>query len=140
MNDRLSDSVRALIVEEQQRQSGQFVRDVDLATYLTKLGAHAEILADSSAERCRGFVAYYCNDAATKRAYITLVLVHPDDRGAGLGRTLVSCVLNLARERGFVSCGLEVGKDNPSARKLYASLGFCAAEDRGDKELWEVIL
>jgi ribosomal protein S18 acetylase RimI-like enzyme len=136
----LNDDVRALILAEQQRQAGQFITGVDVESYLVKLEAHAEILSDSVPGRCRGFVAYYCNDQATRRAYITLVLVHPDDRGSGLGRTLVECVLNLARQRGFGSCRLEVGKDNRPARHLYAGLGFRAIEDRGDKELWEVAL
>ena len=135
----LHDAVRALIVDEQQRQEGQFISDVDLDAYLEKLSGHAEILVNSTPDRCRGFVAYYCNDTATRRAYITLVLVHPDDRGAGIGRTLVGCVLNLARQRGFLSCRLEVGKDNRFARDLYGSLGFTVIEDRNQKELWEVV-
>jgi ribosomal protein S18 acetylase RimI-like enzyme len=136
----LHDAVRALIVDEQQRQAGQFISGVDLDAYLEKLGAHAEILVNSTPDRCRGFVAYYCNDTATRRAYITLVLVHPDDRGAGIGRTLVGCVLSLARQRGFLSCRLEVGRDNRFARDLYSSLGFRVIEDRDQKELWEVVL
>lgn len=139
MTFRLHDTVRALIVDEQQRQAGQFLSDVELDAYLVKLGAHADILVSSTPDRCRGFVAYYCNDTATRRAYITLVLVHPDDRGAGIGRSLVGCVLNLARQRGFLSCRLEVDKDNRSARDLYASLGFRIIEDRNQKELWEVV-
>jgi ribosomal-protein-alanine N-acetyltransferase len=135
----LHDAVRALIVDEQQRQAGQFISGVDLDAYLAKLCAHAELLANSTPDRCRGFVAYYCNDTATRCAYITLVLVHPDDRGAGIGRNLVECVLNLARQRGFLSCRLEVGKDNRFARELYGSLGFRVIEDRNQKELWEVV-
>ena len=134
----LSESIRSLILDEQARQGNRFVEDVDLETYLVKLGDHAEILSDSAGERCRGIVAFYCNDQTTKQAFITLVLVDPRDRGLGIGRTLVAGVLDIARRRGITSCRLEVAKRNDTAHAMYLALGFRVIEDRAHKDLLEI--
>lgn len=133
-------AVRALIVDEQARQHGRFIDVADLGAYLAKLAERGEMLTESAPDRCRGLVAFYCNDESTRQAYISLVVVHPSDRGGGLGRTLVGAVLEIARQRGFRSCRLEVTKDNEAAKTMYASLGFRAVDDRGQKELMEVAL
>lgn len=132
--------VADLIREEQARQENRFVEDVDFETYLAKLGDRAEVLSVSHADRCRGLVAFYANDHATKQAFITLVLVAPGDRGAGLGRSLVACVLELVKRRGFTSCRLEVATGNTAAHAMYRQLGFHAVEHRAGKDLLEIQL
>ena len=134
------DSIRTLIAEEQQRQQGRFLDGVDVSAYLAKLEARAEILSESTQDRCRGFVAFYCNDETTWQAYITLVLIDPRDRGRGLGRALVAAVLDIARRRGYRTCRLEVSEDSAAARDLYASMGFSAVEQRAGRHLLEVAL
>jgi len=136
----LPDSIRSLILDEQARQANRFIEGVDLDDYLNKLGAMAEILSDSTAGRCRGFVAYYCNDLATKQVFVTLVLVNPLDRGLGIGGALLSCVLALARARGFTSCRLEVSRDNEPAQAFYRSLGFRHVGGGSAKDVLEVAL
>ena len=85
-------------------------------------------------------VAFYANDEATKQAFITLVLVDTGDRGLGIGRALVACVLDIVKRRGFESCRLEVAKDNAAAHAMYRTLGFQRVVDRGHKDLLEIIL
>lgn len=136
----LSEAIKSLIRDEQARQNGCFIQDVDLDTYLAKLDDKAEMIADSIAERCRGFVAFYCNDLHTKTAYITLVLVHPLDRELGIGRALMAYVLSTARRRGFRCCRLEVSKDNQTANTFYRSQGFRLIGERDKKYLLELDL
>lgn len=136
----LDESIKAMIINEQTRQSNRFIEGVDLEAYLERLGERAEILADTRAGRCHGFVAFYCNDLATRQAYITLVLVDPQDRATGLGRALVIGVLEICRRRGFVSCRLEVRKDNAAALGMYRALGFASIEQRATTELLELAL
>jgi ribosomal protein S18 acetylase RimI-like enzyme len=133
-------SIRSLILDEQARLDNQFIEGVDLESYLRKLGDTAEILSDCVAGRCRALVAFYCNDTTTRQAYITLVLVDPGHRGAGLGRALVGGVLDIARRRGFTSCRLEVAKRNDAARAMYDAIGFRVVEDRVVKDLLEIAL
>lgn len=136
----LTEAIKTMIRDEQDRQSGRFVEGVDLETYLRKLEAHAEVVTDSLAGRCRGFVAFYCNDVASRQAYISLVLVDPQDRAAGLGRKLVARVLEICRERGFVSCRLEVRKDNAAALGMYQALGFAPVGERANADVLELPL
>lgn len=135
----LFNSIKTLILKEQSRQNGQFIK-VELDAYLAKLEANAEIVSDVIDGRCRGFVAYYCNDVQTKIAYITLVLVDPQDRGLGLGQALTAFVLSIAKYRGYMACRLEVNKANQVAYNMYLSNGFSLVEDRGEMYLLEVIL
>lgn len=136
----MTDPIKTLILEEQARQSNRFIEGVDLDAYLRRLDERAEVLSDCEAARCRGFVAYYCNNAASKQAYITLVLVAPQDRETGLGRALVTAVLDICRRRGFTTCRLEVRSDNAAALAMYQSLGFTQAEERDGKRLLEIAL
>lgn len=134
----LPESIRSLIQDEQTRQENRFIEDVDLDEYLAKLAERAEILLDCVGGRCRGFVAFYCNDESTKQAYITLALVDPRDRGLGIGRALVACVLDLAKRRGFTSCRLEVARHNEAVHAMFLSMGFRVVETRPNKHLFEI--
>lgn len=136
----LTETVKTLIREEHARQPDRFLDGIDLDAYLRRLDERAEIHADHEGARCRGLVAFYCNNTATRQAYITLVLVAPQDRASGLGRALVSAVLDTCRSRGFATCGLEVRGDNLPALALYESLGFTLVEQRAGKQLLEMTL
>ena len=136
----LSEPIRSLVLEEQSRQGDRFIEGVDLDRYLAKLDAHAEILSDCTNGRCRGVVAFYCNDLSTRTAFITLVVVDPRDREHGVGRALVHAALELARGRGFTSCRLEVASHNDAAQSLYRSLGFRPVQSNATKDLLEVEL
>lgn len=131
--------MRALILDEQARNS-HFVEVEDLNGYLDKLGSRAEILSDTREGRCLGFVAFYANDLQTRRAFITLVLVVPEARGAGLGSALVKGALAICRARGFGSCELEVRQDNVAALATYQSLGFTLAGHHDGKSRLEIRL
>ncbi|WP_165826120.1 GNAT family N-acetyltransferase [Rhizobium wuzhouense] len=52
------------------------------------------------------------------------MIVDPDHAGQGVGRHLVTAILQSARARGFRSVLLEVGIRNVEARRLYESAGF----------------
>ncbi len=135
----LPEPIQSLIRDEQARQGNRFIEG-DLEAYLTKLGDLAEIVSDSIEGRCRGFVAFYCNDQATKRVFITSVLVDPRDRGLGIGRALVACVMALSKRRGFTTCRLEVASSNEAAQALYLSMGFRAVGHRGHSDVLEIAL
>ena len=55
---------------------------------------------------------------------IQTIAVHPEARGAGQGRRLMTALLDEAQDRGVREVFLEVRADNPVARGLYESLGF----------------
>ena len=62
--------------------------------------------------------------------HITNVAVHPDFRGQGLARALISELLSLCRKDGITSFTLEVRESNIVAQQLYKSFGFSKSGKR----------
>lgn len=135
--DGIQEKIHQLIVAEQVRQKGQFV-DVDIEEYIAKLFDKARFVISAERDVCHGFVAYYCNDEASRTAYITLVLVAPSARKEGLAQSLVSFVLDAVRRKNFSQCLLEVHKANIAALRLYEKLGFSVSEERASKYLLRI--
>ncbi|MBO4337729.1 MAG: ribosomal protein S18-alanine N-acetyltransferase [Lachnospiraceae bacterium] len=76
-----------------------------------------------------GEVAGYCGVYLTgNEGYINNVAVCTKRQGTGIGRQLLSFMLQKAGERGMKACTLEVRPSNERALRLYHSLGF---EDAG---------
>lgn len=68
--------------------------------------------------------AGYSTFAAKPRWNVHDISVVPESRGQGVGRAMLSRVLDDARAAGCVAVTLEVRHDNAPARHLYSSLGF----------------
>jgi ribosomal-protein-alanine N-acetyltransferase len=65
-------------------------------------------------------------------ADLMTVAVHPDWRGGGTGRRLVTSLLSAAEERGVREVLLEVRADNAPAIALYTDVGFEPLSRRRD--------
>ncbi|WP_245796600.1 GNAT family N-acetyltransferase [Actinacidiphila alni] len=64
-----------------------------------------------------------------ERALIEAVRVHPDRRGAGLGREFLTWAIDRARARGCTLVQLTSRKHRTAAHRFYAALGFEATHD-----------
>ena len=62
--------------------------------------------------------------------HITNVAVHPEFRGKGIGKALISELLYLCRKDGITSFTLEVRESNIVAQNLYKSFGFTESGKR----------
>lgn len=60
-------------------------------------------------------------------AHVTMVAVHPDRWGQGLGSAVLEAVLAGARERGFTRAQLWTHETNLRAQRLYLRLGWTAS-------------
>jgi ribosomal-protein-alanine N-acetyltransferase len=69
-------------------------------------------------------VGYICLWEVADELHITNIAVHPDLRRRGVGRALLSAVLDDARQRALRLVVLEVRPSNVEARGLYESFGF----------------
>ncbi|MDH4442071.1 MAG: GNAT family N-acetyltransferase [Rhizobium sp.] len=67
-------------------------------------------------------------DLGDGTAELKRMIVDPAHAGQGVGRRLLTAILQSARARGYRSVLLEVGIRNVEARRLYESAGF---RDRG---------
>lgn len=61
--------------------------------------------------------------------YLAELYVVPEGRGRGLGRALLSAVIDVARDEGADHIDLGTSEDDVAARNLYESCGFTNRED-----------
>ncbi len=71
-----------------------------------------------------------CFWSILEEAHITLLAIHPDYQRQGLGRSLLSALLQLARAQGLERATLEVRPSNQAALSLYQKFGFQEAGRR----------
>lgn len=102
-------------------QTGRWIDDVTAAVRSGD-GALALALVDGRVEatglwrRRAGVFA--------RAADVEKVMAHPDARGLGLGRAVVSALIESARTAGIETLGLGVRGNNHGAIELYEQLGF----------------
>ncbi len=75
------------------------------------------------AETVEGYAGLLAARGA-EQADVQTIAVVDAARGRGLGRTLMNALLSEARSRSAHEVFLEVRADNPSAQRLYGSIGF----------------
>jgi ribosomal-protein-alanine N-acetyltransferase len=75
-------------------------------------------------ERSRTIDAYGVMSVAAGEAHVLNLCVRPDLQGRGLGRKLLTHLLDLARRAGADTMFLEVRVSNAPAIGLYDSMGF----------------
>jgi ribosomal-protein-alanine N-acetyltransferase len=113
---------------------------IETSVFTTDAWTTDAMRADLLSENCYYLVALPADDApvggviagyagllaprGAKEGDIQTIAVAPEARRAGLGRVLMTSLLNEARRRGAREVFLEVRADNPNAEALYASLGF----------------
>jgi ribosomal-protein-alanine N-acetyltransferase len=71
-----------------------------------------------------------CFRAILEEAHITLLMVHPDFQGRGLGQLLLYYLLKNAVSRQLERATLEVEASNQAAQSLYGKFGFKLAGRR----------
>lgn len=96
---------------------------VDLVTYSKKLSKLANVFFARLNNTDIGIVAFYTN-FDSKKAYITVIGVRPDDQRKGFGRCLLDLVVDHAQENKMNYLELEVDIVNTSAIKFYWRNGF----------------
>ena len=104
-----------------------FVGD-ERTDFFLKIDQNAEFLKHYCDKNLAGFIACYCNNYESRRAFISLVLIDKLYRGKGISKKIFSQLFTLLKEKDFKSCSLEVRRDNVNALNLYKSLGFKSVE------------
>jgi len=76
------------------------------------------------AESSDGIVGYAGLMCIEPIADVQTIAVVPDHEGRGIGSTLLTHLIDEARQRGAADVLLEVRADNPRAQQLYVRFGF----------------
>jgi RimJ/RimL family protein N-acetyltransferase/diadenosine tetraphosphate (Ap4A) HIT family hydrolase len=80
--------------------------------------------------RMVGALDVYRHYPAPKRAWIGLLLLHPEFRGYGHGAEMISWVLAWARQQGCERVRVAVAEDNQRALDVLSRLGFLSTGER----------
>ena len=75
-------------------------------------------------------IGFGCLWAILEEAHITILLIHPDYQGQGLGQLLLYALLKDAVKRKLERATLEVRESNHAALSLYQKFGFQIAGRR----------
>jgi len=75
-----------------------------------------------------GFTGLSSIDNKKKCASIFIMIGEDEYRGKGIGKVILSKLLEKGRKHGVRSFTLDVFKDNAAARRLYTGLGFTETE------------
>ncbi|NJK37059.1 MAG: ribosomal protein S18-alanine N-acetyltransferase [Oscillatoriales cyanobacterium RM2_1_1] len=78
----------------------------------------------------QSIVGLGCLWAILEEAHITLLAIHPDYQGQGLGQAMLYALLHSAWQRGLERATLEVRASNQPALSLYEKFGFNQAGRR----------
>lgn len=85
------------------------------------------VLGAFEKDRLKGAVSYFVprHASMTHRGQVWGMIVASDARGQGIGRSVLSALVEHARAAGLRQLHLGVGTYNVAAIHLYKSLGFC---------------
>ncbi len=77
-----------------------------------------------------GFIAYYANDNVNKKAFISMIAVHPQYREKHVGSSLIDYCFSDCICKGMTSISLEVAKNNLTALYFYTKKGFIKTAEK----------
>ncbi len=113
------------------RQYGELLPDpfskrknFDCNAYIEKNYKFADILLAVSNDKVIGLACFYANDAKTHFAFLSLLAIDPQFQGFGVGKRLVSKMIEIARNKKMLFASLEVSRNNKRALRLYRKEGF----------------
>lgn len=81
-------------------------------------------------EESEKIIGLGCFWAILDEAHLTILAIHPDFQGQGLGKLLLGKLLEEAKNRNLERATLEVGENNKKALHLYQQFGFKEAGRR----------
>lgn len=129
------------IKKEIDKYNDMFTRHIDtrvcnIHDYAEKLYTYALNYKIVKNGKEMGFFSFYMNDFATKYAYLTLIVVLPENRSDGIGSSALQYIYKKCVENGFNILKLEVDKTNEAAISFYKKNGFVRVEDASKKSFY----
>jgi [ribosomal protein S18]-alanine N-acetyltransferase len=115
----LNDLPELLIIE-----AASFVQPWSKSNLLSELSKTPPTMYVTRRDPTGPILGYICFWLVADEIQMLNLAVHPTCRRQGLGRSLMTYLLNLAREQKALKVFLEVRASNQAALALYRSLGF----------------
>ncbi len=96
----------------------------DLSSYSAKLLNLGIAYGAWEEEQLVGLCGFYANDMQTKKAYVAVLGVAPEQQRKGIARGLLTGALEQCRRAGMELCCLHTHRTNTGAIALYKSMDF----------------
>lgn len=87
-----------------------------------------------------GFVAYYCNDKKSGRAFLSMIVVLEKYQGNGIGKEMLQYVIDDCKSYGMNRLYLKVNVENKKAITFYRNKGFTIEDKDGNDYLMYLLL
>lgn len=102
---------------------------VELGAFSEKILRHACVRVVDNGVRCVALGAAYLNQQGGLKGagYVTVLATHPEERGCGLGRSVMESLESEAVRQGIWRLFLQVDRVNVRAKALYERLGYVPA-------------
>jgi len=117
-------AVESHLRECNERFSSPLSARVDLGDYARKLALLSDRFEAWDEGRLVGLVAAYLNNSESRQGFVSSVSVCFQAEGRGLASELMRKCIQLAREKGCDSLGLEVGERDQRTLAFYLKHGF----------------
>lgn len=126
-----------------------YAREYDWATEAVTARIVADHATHARPGRDAGWIAeldgrrvgsVLCVREDDRTARLRLLLVDPDARGHGVGRQLVTCCVDFARDAGYARLVLWTNEPLAAARRLYLDAGFTLTGEERHREFGAEVL
>ena len=97
---------------------------VDLAKYSKKLSEKAKHFSLWEQDVLIGICCCYVNNVIDKKAFKSIICIHPKWQGKGLGKMLTQAVEDYLYHNGFQYLESEVHIENKNSIKMHEAIGF----------------
>ncbi len=111
------EDIESVFAIEQTAQSHPMSRSIMLSCF-SKRYFNAQMIVDGQV------AGFYIGEFVADESSLIEICVAPDFQGKGLGKMLLEHYIAAAKEKGAMSCWLEVRESNIGARTLYQRLDF----------------
>lgn len=124
------------------KQFGEYLHDplssrIDVDDYAGKLLEKGDVFLALDSRTTIGLIGLYTNDEVHHCGYISLLVVHPEFRGRGIGSDLLRCAIHFSQAKGVTSLRLQTLASNIGARRFYERFGFEQVGTEKDKLVLE---
>ncbi|RXK47318.1 ribosomal-protein-alanine N-acetyltransferase [Halorientalis pallida] len=118
------EAVKADLLAVYRIEKASFPQPWPFAAFQRYVGEPAFLVAEVGAGVAGYIVADSVPNHGRPLGHVKDLAVHPDQRGQGVGSTLLQRALGVMRAQNAAEVKLEVRESNETARRLYESFGF----------------
>lgn len=112
----------------------------NMDNYVKKIVIYSDIFIAIDNTHDIGLLSLYCNNYATKKAFISTIGVDANYNGQGIAQNLLDLVIAHVKNQNFLTIELEVNKQNFRAISFYKKNGFVTSKTNSTSIFMELKL